>query len=348
MATFSIERNGFVDCQVLVKQLFQDLEANGFIRKFPTPPAILQPTDYKAVYEAGANVDVLAPGAPLAIPAIPAGSEVIAGKTAQPWRLYIQALDSSRIVIAAATPLQINDAATLTFLDDGKEISGHMGVANNADLNAVTNTLFYNRSSMAVEQAASSPMSYRLTITNHGVSLFIWEAGNDHLGNSQSWFVVQRLVNNTNGTPRITGKAPVVCVYGIRSFGGIGTPATPVVNKINRFTVRESDIVRPTVSIPANIDQADSSRIINSENMVSITEDNNYVISFPNGINTNRFAYPVDELDMIAYTSADVLSQNADVNITVYNEATPRGYKAMSASDIDNTGIRMLVLASGG
>jgi hypothetical protein len=156
------------------------------------------------------------------------------------------------------------------------------------------------------------------------------------------------MVNNTSGTPRITGKAPVVCVYGIRSFGGIGTPTTPIVNKINRFTVRETDIVRPTVSIPANVDNPDAARVINSENSVAITEDNNYVISFPNGLNTNRFAYPVDELDLIAYTSADVISQNADVNITVYNEATPRVYKAMCASDIDNTGIRMLVLASGG
>jgi hypothetical protein len=369
MSTFSIERDGFVDCQVLVKQLFTDLEANGFIRKFPNPISPLSPTDYKAVYEAGATVDALAPGMPSATPAIPAGSAVIAGAVAQPWRLIIEAPSASRIILLAGTPIQLGDSGTTTLLDNGFEMSGHMGKVESVAvvpatfpvtyINSVTP--FYNRANLDVSQAPSCPMSYRLTITNHGVSLFIWEAGNDHIGNTQSWFVVQRLVNNTNGTPRIVGKAPVVCVYGIRYIGGtmIGTvidtqtgkpkiETIPAVKMLNRFTVRESDITRPTISIPADLDSADSSRIINSQNSVAITEDNNYVISFPNGLNTNRFAYPVDELDMIAYTSADVVSQNADINITVYNEATPRGYKAMSASDIDNTGLRMLVLSSGG
>jgi hypothetical protein len=63
----------------------------------------------------------------------------------------------------------------------------------------------------------------------------------------------------------------------------------------------------------------------------------------PNRLNTQRYAY-TDELDLIGYTSADVISQDSDVPVTVYGESSPRKYKAMKTSGPNNTGFRILVL----
>jgi hypothetical protein len=86
---------------------------------------------------------------------------------------------------------------------------------------------------------------------------------------------------------------------------------------------------------------------MNARQQVAISENNKYVITFPNGLNTSRYAY-THELDMIAYTSADVVSEGTNVPITVYGEGTPRIYKAMPSNGPNNTGMRMLVLVSGG
>jgi hypothetical protein len=90
----------------------------------------------------------------------------------------------------------------------------------------------------------------------------------------------------------------------------------------------------------------DSRAIINPMNQVAITEDNKYVITFPNGLNTPRFAY-THELDIIATTSADVVSQWSEVPLTVYGETAPRVYKSMCANGPNNTGLRIMMLQEG-
>jgi hypothetical protein len=328
MSIFSIERNGFVDCQVLVNQLLIDLNANGMTKKFPANA--LTGSDHAATFESSVDSDPLF--------------------ATQPWRLRIAAIDASKIVISAAAPAQLPDDGSNSLLDDGKEYAGHLGQKLVTDEAGPTNVWFVNRANLAASERASYPMSYRLTVTPHGIALFIWEPGNDQVGNNQSWLVIQRLVNNQTGAVRVAGKSPVVCLYGIKHVNPdpLGDAVSPVVNQVNRFIVRESDIPRPTVSTNATVDGADTARVVNFSSSVAITEDNNYVISFPNSINSQRFAYPTDELDLLAYTSADVISQNSPVEITVYGETLPRIYKAMSASGANNTGMRILMLESGG
>jgi len=326
---FSVERTGFIDCKLLVNSILTDLEANGLTRKFPT--TTLTSADTKGVYEVSATVD------PLAL--------------TQPWRIRMEAIDESHMTVVIATPNQLPDDGSLTYNDDGIEISGHLGVKTVVGPAFIpsADTVFINRANLAVDQRASSPMSYRMSVTPHGIALFVWEPGNDVAGNNQSWLVVQRTVNNGTGIVRTTGKSPVLCLYGIKHTSpGAGVAVSPTVDVTKRFTVREADIVRPTVSLSLTSDGPDSNRGIASSQLVAITEENNYVISFPNGLNTQRFAYPADEIDMLGYTSADVISQNSDISITVYGETAPRIYKAMSSNGPNNTGVRILLLASGG
>ncbi len=325
MATFTIERTGFLDCHTLIHEIFTDMEANGFIRKYPVAP--LQPTDYKATFEAEPSIDPLA--------------------ATQPWRIQLEALTDSKIVACVAGPLQLPDDGSRALENDGNEICGHIGLSDGTGgVNGVSAQLFFDRSSYQLAERAASPVNYRLTTTNNGIALAVWEPGNDKRGNNQSWFIVQRTVNNTNGAVRVTGKCPVACLYHIKNLGGEGQGVTgqPACDRFQRFTVREVDILHPTKSLSAVLDGPDSARVVNQATLVAITEDNNYVVSFPNSFNTQRYAYPVDEVDLIGYTSADVISASSQVSITVYGESGPRTYQALCASNIDNTGIRPLIL----
>jgi hypothetical protein len=199
-----------------------------------------------------------------------------------------------------------------------------------------SDTHFVYRSSRIVDKAgaAAYPMTYRLSITNRGIALAIWEDATDSDDIPRwSWMVVQRPVDHVTGAPRVTGMAPLFCVYGMKG-------------NISKFVVREKDILKPVPTSPADVNSEDNAAIINSKSQVAITEDNRYVITFPNGLNTSRYCY-TEELDMIAYTSADVVSQFTDVPMTVYGEATPRKYKALHASGKNNTGMRLLMITEG-
>ena len=109
----------------------------------------------------------------------------------------------------------------------------------------------------------------------------------------------------------------------------------------------------PSRYVPADQNFEDVSALINPECQVSITEHNEYIINFPSGIVTDRYYY-MEELDMIAYTSADVLSQYSTINLSLYGENSIYGetdgvrkYMAMHSNGPFNTGMRLLMQISG-
>lgn len=271
-------------------------------------PAIYTPTVYKATLETSITVDPLA--------------------ATQPWRIHIDASTINIIRIVAGTSIQLPDDGTVA-VDPDSSIVGHLGTG--------TTTLkdFIDRDGYLDQNAA--PMTYKLTTAPQGVALAIWEPGTDFVFPIMSYFTIQRSVNNRDGSIRQTGKSPVYCLY------GINRSATALVNK---FVVRESDIIRPTDSVDATIDTADSFKSIGVNTIVAVTEDSNYVIFFPNGLNTQRYAYPQDDLDLIAYTSADVISTGSTCSLPVYNEPFYRTYDCLLSNLTDNTGMRILILSN--
>lgn len=218
----------------------------------------------------------------------------------------------------------------------------------------------------------SHPYSFRLSISDHGIALFVWEEGQDLWGNKFSWMVAQRPVDSSTGVPLVVkdanSRCPVFCVY---SIGG-GEPDTTVQKlaienfssadspydhtlfskaaKIYRFTVREIDVNRPTVPVLASIDTPDNRAVINAKQQVSIAEGNAYVLSFMRGFNTARFSYSED-IDMVTYTSADVISSCTEVTVSPYktvgNVPIPLKYRAMQSNLGNNNGMRMLILIDG-
>lgn len=302
----SIERHGFVSCKNLTDQLVADLIANGFVLKFPQTFTAGGAAP-TATLEAGANVDPLA--------------------ATQPWRIRIEGSDTG-IAFNVAPPLQLPDSGGVV-METSQMSSGLLGTATAPFVNHAGSGGWVPSSA----DKAAYPMSYRLTVSRQGFVLYVWLHDSDKVGGKFSWVCVQRPVDSQTGETLVTGKAPVFCVF---STG----------NKINRFVVREVDVLRPQNIVDATAHSEDSRAIINDKNQVAISEDSKYIITFPNGLNTPRYAY-THELDLIAYTSADVISAWAEVPLTVYGEATPRTYKAMNASGAYNTGMRILMLMQG-
>lgn len=122
---------------------------------------------------------------------------------------------------------------------------------------------------------------------------------------------------------------------------------------IFRFVVREFDVFKPwDVHKLATHHQLDSHAIINPLEQLSVTPDNRFVITFPTGLTTERFMYPNHEIDLIAFSSAEVVSQGANIPIDSYkpNELTTddRTYQGMYSTLPNGNGMRVLVHVNGG
>lgn len=225
------------------------------------------------------------------------------------------------------------------------------------------------------------PMRYRLVITDRGVWFGIWEeADSDAFSYNFNWVLVQRPVDRETGDVVIDGKAPVWCLsfngpnqdYPTQTYffqtvvreadvlkpAGVAHSLYNLIDDNNDFdapnenvvqgTDADTNIVRPNYARRrAEINQVDSDAVVNSKNQVSLSEDGKYIVTFPARLNTNRFCYSY-ELDMVGFTSADVVSNGTIVPLTVYGEGNNREYLAMKSSGSDNTGARVVVLNLGG
>lgn len=279
----------------------------------------------------------------------------------QKWRLRIEAGAASTtkyIRINIGTEFQIPSDGSAVTKSGENETSGHLsgrytdrfGAGDSTQPPFISQDFFYSDN---YAEIGASPMSYRLSVSDHGVAFCCWRNAYDFAGNMFAWFVAQRPVDPADGSVLADHYSPVFVVY---STGGGGVTerlriggtyyeiAQP--DGIKKFVARESDVFAPTPSVPASVAVEDSNPIINPTKQVSISVDNKYMITFPSGLNTQRRAYK-HELDMIAYTSADVIAQDSDVNVTVFGEDTPRTYKAMQANGEYNTGMRILLLTQG-
>lgn len=210
----------------------------------------------------------------------------------------------------------------------------------------------------------SYPFSYRLSISDHGVAFCLWFEGTEPWGEMFSWFVVQRPVHPKTGVVLLNGKCPLFCMYGIqggsppdqtKEFNISNEPATLSENKyINWFVVSERDVFTQSTQRTAVKHSRYGTALINPCQQVSFTENNEFIVNFPNNLNTDRYAY-VHELDMIGYTSAKVISAWTMAEIHMYGETesdgtTPfkRKYQAMQANRPLNEGMRLMMLVSGG
>lgn len=220
---------------------------------------------------------------------------------------------------------------------------------------------FINRSGTSKVNEEAVPLTYALSTSDHGVAFMMWTEARDSFGDRYHWWTVQRMVDKDTGETIVDGKSPLFCVFSMVGGGSIAgdqgdeieiSDIAVTEHDAYYFVVREADVHTPTVPVTACYDTNDSSRIINVQQQVCISEDNDLTMNMIKGMNTQRYSYP-HELDMIAYISADVVSQFAEVDVQVYGEMDgqnvhKRKYKALKANRRDNKGMRLLFLKEGG
>jgi hypothetical protein len=329
MASYLIEKHGFASARLLAASVIGDMIANGFTKIFPTgafnaetPPA----APFTVTLEASGTVDPL---------------NDVSTVNKQPWRICFDVRSDELVGVYLGTPLQLPADGTYAFAKNAAgaktDIIGSVGdVAANGTILATTLSQgWINRVTRIGTDGAAYPLSYRLLISPRGFWVGSWEAAETtETATNFNWILVQRPVDRDTGTVVTSGKAPVFCI-----------------NKTNtsywQFVVRESDILRPGKRRAADSNTEDSEGTLNTKNQVSLSEDGKYIVTFPSRLNTSRYRYPY-ELDLIATTSADVVSQFTDVPLSVYGEGSARTYTAMQSSGSSNTGMRLLVLKQGG
>jgi hypothetical protein len=338
MSGFTVERYGYISAPQLIADVVGDLTANGFTIKYTNKTSAtwnstsFQYTDvYQVILEAGTTVDPLAAN--------------------QAWRVIFDVRGPQTCACALGNAVTLTNGGIIAIIPQPAAGQGQTAPPNEwvgiLGTEAIASSVTVeNRANRFIDRtggtlpisspamAASRPMSYRLTVTPRGIVLYVWEEGVNEDGRYSSWFVVQRPVDRDTGLVLQTGKCPVFAVY---SLYGV----------IKKFVVREVDILRPSPSVSATADTADSNWIINDQQQVSIAEGNLYVTTFPSRLNTPRYAY-TQVLDLICTTSADVVAEWTDVPITVFGESSSRTYKAMTANGNYNTNMRVLVLEQGG
>lgn len=372
-------RRGYTNLQVMVSELVTDLKASGFtLLNAYQATASGDPifgANSAPSHSATTSYYVLAPGKTVDPLALDTGQDADPNYSRrQPWRLVIHAFDAAGtneddpnknldfLRVWVCTPNQIitNVSGELRVAEyaAGKQ-SGFLAPANIAEQTAEGSTVpkkaaFFARkhasilgtrwscfqSDLADQQAV--PLTYSVSITDHGIMFSMWAENYDGAGDCFNWFVVQRFVKD-DGTILLDQKSPLVCVFS-QNGGGAADANTVVPDGIMYFFVSEEDINAPTSPISAVALTPDSFPFINPIQQVGVMTNRNYIMHFPKGINTQRHYYPY-ALDLMAYASADVISHNSTQSITLYGQA--RAYIALNANSLNNKGMRPLMIKQG-
>lgn len=309
--------------------LFLDLKAIGLTQVLPAANGVFTPAAGvgKFVFDSHAAINPM--------------------NATQPWRLLVDVASTTAnpgtgtLKIAVANPQQLGADGSVTLFpgnnvgqQDGSRTMGQLGRAWANSTGQALGDVFITRNLQNLTYDAGTTYSYYMVASDHGLALQVWEDASD-VSPSNSWFLIQSPVDKLTGVPLKDSNSPIFVVYSCDS------------QEAQKFVVSESDVFRPTKSVSAEIDTVNSAAILNGKDQVAIAKGNKYLITFPNRLNTDRYAY-TEELDMIAYTSADVIAEESEIPVTVYGESTPRIYRALKANGANNTRMRLLFLITGG
>lgn len=381
MAGTSVTKHNFINNNTFLTSLVADLTTAGFTKVFPTDA--YNPANHQVVVmQATVTVDTLA--GPTVQPwriALRRRSNTVSDAAYQCLDFIIGTPATikddgtlSTIYKSSATQTDTQPAGLL-----GSGYSSDTIVKTDSTHRRLVWWSRADRDSTAGTDSAN-PFSYKLTTTSRGIALHVWEPGTvlgfAGRGPISSTVVIQRLVDNSTGAPITTGKAPLQVLYCLdNNFSrmvlresDILTPSLAIDAEVhtsinvygpasqgadlNKTIIDSGDVTGFGAPIPKAIITSTLTGglyppIINNRSYIAITEDNNYVTTFPSGFCTSRYAY-YGEMDMIAYTSADIVAPNAIIQFTAYGESTPRKYQAMSATGPDASKLRILQLIDGG
>jgi len=143
----------------------------------------------------------------------------------QKWRMrFFYDQRDEYLYVNVATSLQIKDNGDLTkgqgrdgikqavFRQPGELSEIYYNFSN--DTNKAKSGWFRRQGKTTDDVESGYPLAYRLTCTDHGTGLFLFDQASVDQDDDYAWFVVQRHVNNVSGRIEFEdGKSPVHCLY---------------------------------------------------------------------------------------------------------------------------------------
>lgn len=256
---------------------------------------------------------------------------------AQPWGVLISASNADKQLSMHVLP--VNQIDAITFKPAMRDAANEVGrISKNGAASSFFIDMTTDWKINTEAQSSAYPLTYNLCVSDHGFAVHINAEGLDNTGTAFSWLVVQRPVQSGDVKPG--ENSPLFAVF---SCGGgmAGDPDTLKPDAVQRFTVIEKDVFAATAPISAVIPSADATPIINPMQQVMIAPNNRAVVLFPQLINSHRYVY-FAVMDMLGYTSADVLSAGTKVDLNPTSASNPTTYLGMNANGKDNRGMRVL------
>lgn len=204
-----------------------------------------------------------------------------------------------------------------------------------------------------------------ITITSRGLAFTISAIENVNQRHSNSFVCIQRPVNPTTGQINIQGTCPIFaliqdCIYRdthdpdypndmndicMSNYQYNGETGLLGFNGLKFIVVRESDInnsslaldtynvVPPSGETYSNYTPGIMYSLSQDWTYPVIFDDSAYVMKYPFGFITSRNTY-IDEMDLISFVNSSIYPYFYDIDITVYNETTPRTYETGFGLDI--------------
>lgn len=251
----------------------------------------------------------------------------------QPWGLILKASDvEKKLELFVLPQIQVNGS----FEAVKRSATETVGSLAPSGLTSGAFASMADWGMIAEAALEAFPLAYDLVITDHGFAFSMNAEGFDNTGKAHSWCVVQR--GQTEGETAVGEKSPLFAIYSCAG-GQKGDPDQLIPASVQRFTVIEKGVSAATASISAVVPTPDGFPIINPLQQVMIAADNTAIVLFPQIINTHRYVY-FTTLDMLGYTSADVISAASEVELTPVTKKTT--YRGMNANGRDNRGLRVM------
>lgn len=259
---------------------------------------------------------------------------------------------------------------------------------------------WFKRTGKANRQTALSfPMNYVLTIADHGIFFMLKDQASSLQEDDNAWFVIQRHVDATTGSPDMSSLSqPVHCLYAASTPSVLYSDLTPFFtdkttqdrstsifvaglvdnygtelfdfkidpitgeetkaiqleeqSKYRRFVVREKDVLKPwDRHVFAGMNERDSHAILNTLEQLSLNEEGQLVIQFPNRLGSQRYFYTGAEMDIVAFADGGAIGEGSlitsDRFSTTGTKDKRRLYRAGPSSKGYGNGMRILYLAAG-
>ena len=144
--------------------------------------------------------------------------------------------------------------------------------------------------------------------------------------------VLQRPVNPSDGTSKVSGTAPIFC---------LGKPVISTTSGFQFSIIRESDVPTATALVDTSVVSTSVFYKLSTDWAHPNLFDNlTHVIKFPFGFCSSRHLY-MDELDMICLVNSTAFVGNQTMSITMYSEATERSYTA-TYGDLEYGGLEVI------